>query len=282
MAEWLLEPLQYGFFLRGLSSGLMTALVCGVLSGFIVWRGMAFIGDALAHAILPGIVLAVMFGFPLLLGALAAAFVSVIGIGALTSHRGLKEDSAIGVIFAGAFALGILLMGMVATFKDLNHVLFGNILGVSRADLWIIAVIGGLVLLSVLLFYKELLVSSFDPTHATAIGLSPRQIHYGLLILIAATTVIATQTVGVVLVMALLVTPAATASLLVKNFTRVLVLSVMTAVVSVIVGFYLSFYLNTASGASIVIVLTLLFLCAFIYSRIKHAVVVMEKETRRD
>ena len=278
MVEWLLEPLQYGFFLRGLVSGLMTALVCGVLSGFIVWRGMAFIGDALAHAILPGIVLAVMLGFPLLLGALGAAFVSVIGIGALTSHRGLKEDSAIGVIFAGAFALGILLMGMVATFQDLNHVLFGNILGVSLGDLWIIAVI---VLLSVLLFYKELLVSSFDPIHATAIGLSPRQIHYGLLLLIAATTVIATQTVGVVLVMALLVTPAATASLLVRNFNRVVIVSVITALVSVIVGFYLSFYLNTASGASIVIVLTLLFLAAFVFSRIKHAVVVMEKETRR-
>ena len=142
MAEWLLEPLRYSFFLRGLFSGLIVALTCGVLSGFIVWRGMSFIGDALSHSILPGIVLAVVLGFHMLVGALIAAVVSVIAIGALTSYRGFREDTAIGVIFTGAFALGILLMNKVASFRDLTHILFGNILGVSNFDMIMIIIVG--------------------------------------------------------------------------------------------------------------------------------------------
>ena len=248
---------------------MMVAVACGILSGFVVWRGMAFIGDALAHAILPGIVLSVVLGIHMLLGALVAAFISVFGIGLLTSHRGFKEDTAIGVIFAGAFALGILLMSQVATFKDLSHILFGNVLGVSSFDLTLIIVIGLVVSFFVFLFYKELLVTSFDVTHATAIGLSPTLIHYGILMLIAATTVIATQTVGVVLVLALLVTPAATASLVVKELPKIIMLSVLFAIISIIAGFYSSYYFNLASGAAIVLILTLFFLIAFLYSKLR-------------
>ncbi len=266
MIDIILEPLGYGFFRWGLIAGIITAIACGVLSGFIVWRGMAFIGDAMAHAILPGIVLAVIFGFHILLGALGAALVSVVGIGVISGRKGFKEDTAIGVIFAGAFALGILLMSMVSSMKDLSHILFGNILGISRFDLILISIVGVLVVLAVFLFYKEILVTSFDPTHSTAIGLSPKFIHYSLLILIAATTVIAAQTVGVVLVLALMVTPAATASLLVKNLPRIILLSDIFAVISVILGFYLSYYFDLASGATIVIVLTAFFLVSFLVS----------------
>lgn len=269
MAEWLLEPLGYAFFLRGLVSGIFVALACGVLSGFIVWRGMAFIGDALAHAILPGIVIAVMVGAPVLLGAMAAALVSVFAIGTLTSHRGFREDTAIGVIFTGTFALGILLMNKVASFQDLSHILFGNILGVSRFDLILIAAVALIVTALVILFFKELLVTSFDSTHAIAIGLSPNAIRYGLLVLIAATTVIAAQTVGVVLVLALLVTPAAAASLLAKKLKKIIFLSVLFSVISVVLGFYASYYFDLASGAAIVLVLTLFFLVAFIYARLR-------------
>jgi len=270
VVEWILEPLQYGFFMRGLLSGLIVALTCGILSAFIVWRGMAFIGDALAHAVLPGIVVSIMLGVHVLIGALGAAVLSVLGIGILTRHKGFKEDTAIGVIFAGAFALGILLMSKVSSFKDLTHILFGNILGVSSFDVILISAVGLVVMVSVRLFYKELLVTSFDATHARAIGLSPQLIHFGLLILVAATTVLATQTVGVVLVMALLVTPAAAASLLVKKLSRIILLSTVYSMSSILVGFYLSYYGDLASGATIVLVLTLIFIISFTFSKLKR------------
>lgn len=271
MVEWLLEPLQYGFFQRGLMAGIIVAFSCGVLSAFIVWRGMAFIGDALAHAVLPGIVLSIVLGIHVLIGALVAAILSVIGIGALTRNKGFKEDTAIGVIFAGAFALGILLMSQVASFKDLSHILFGNILGVSTLDVVLISIVGVIVVGAVFLFYKELLVTSFDPTHAKAIGLSPQLIHFALLILVAATTVLATQTVGVVLVMALLVTPAAAASLLVRELVKIIRLSILFAVTAIITGFYFSYYFDLASGATIVLILTLFFIIAFIISKIRFS-----------
>jgi len=271
VVDWIIEPLQYSFFLRGLFAGIAVAAACGILSGFIVWRGMAFIGDALAHAILPGIVLAIMLGVHMLIGALVAAVISVIAIGALTNHKGFKEDTAIGVIFAGAFALGILLINRFAGFKDLTHILFGNILGVSGLDLVLIISVAALIILMVILFYKELLVTSFDSTHALAIGLSPTLIHFGFLILVASTTVIATQTVGVVMVLALLVTPAATASLIVKELPKIIVLSIGFSVLSIITGFYASYYFDAPSGATIVIVLTLFFIAAFIYSKLRDS-----------
>lgn len=269
MVEWILEPLQYSFFLKGLLAGIAVAAACGILSGFIVWRGMAFIGDALAHAILPGIVLATMLGIHMLIGALIAAIISVLAIGALTNHRGFKEDTAIGVIFAGAFALGLLLINRVTGFKDLTHILFGNILGVSSFDLLLIVLVSVVVISVVILFYKELLVTSFDSTHALAIGLSPTVIHFGFLILTASTTVIATQTVGVVMVLALLVTPAATASLLVKELPKIMMLSILFSTTSIVTGFYSSYYFDAPSGATIVIVLTILFILAFFFSKIK-------------
>ncbi|MBN2737294.1 MAG: metal ABC transporter permease [Spirochaetales bacterium] len=264
MVLWIVEPLQYAFFVKGLLAGIITAVACGVLSGFVVWRGMAFIGDALAHSILPGVVIALVLGVNLLFGALGAAVLSVAAIGTLSRKKGFRDDTAIGVIFTGAFALGVLLMSKIGSFKDLTHVLFGNVLGVSVSDLILILIVGVLVVVLVILFYKELLVTSFDKTHAIAIGLSPELIHYLLLGMIAVTTVIASQTVGVVLVLALLVTPAASASLLVKSLKKIILLSTGLAVVSVIAGFYLSYYFDLASGALIVLVLSGFFIVAFI------------------
>ena len=265
MVEWLLEPLQYSFFVRGLLAGVVVSIACGVLSAFVVWRGMAFIGDALAHAILPGIVISFFLGINILIGAIIAALISVAGIGTLGSKKGFKEDTAIGVIFSGAFALGVLLMSKLGSFKDFSHILFGNILGVSVSDLLIIVAIGVPVVIVIIIFFKELLVTSFDSTHSTAIGLSPKLIHFGLLILIAVTTVIASQTVGVVLVLALLVTPAATASLLLKDLSKIILFSVIISILSVVIGFYTSFYFDFASGASIVLVLTGFFIVSFIF-----------------
>ncbi|MFW6313520.1 MAG: metal ABC transporter permease [Spirochaetota bacterium] len=263
MVDWLIEPIGYAFVLRGLLAGLLASAACASLSAFVVWRGMAFAGDAMAHSILPGIVVAYVFGFSLFLGAMGAAIVAVVGIGLISRHGSLREDTAIGVMFAGLFALGILLLSEVATFQDLSHVLFGNILGVSRSDLIAMIVVVAIVVIAVGFFYKELLVTSFDPAHAVAIGLSPEWIRYGLLGAVALTTVVAVQTVGVVLVLALLVTPAASASLLSRRMSTIMLLSVAFAVVATLVGFYTSYYLDLSSGPAIVLALTLVFVLSW-------------------
>jgi ABC-type Mn2+/Zn2+ transport system permease subunit len=266
MGHWLIEPFAYGFIVRGLIAGLLAGVACAVLSAFIVWRGMAFVGDAMAHAVLPGIVAAFMMGISLFVGALAAALLIALGIGVLTRGGQMKEDTAIGVVFTGFFALGILLLSKVTTYQDLTHILFGDILGVSRFDLLAMVGVVVVVLAVVALFYKELLVTSFDPGHAVAIGLSPELVRYGLLLVIALTVVAAIQTVGVVLVLALLVTPGAAASLLARRLPVIMALGALFAVIAAFAGLYASYYANVASGASIVLTLTAIFLIVFLIS----------------
>ena len=269
MVEWLTEPLTYSFAVRGLLAGLLAAVSCAALSAFVVWRGMAFIGDAVAHSILPGIVIAFVLGISLFAGALIAAIVTAAGIGILTRKHTLREDTAIGVIFTGLFALGIILLSRFSSYQDLTHILFGNLLGVDRADLIAMLIIAVFVWVVIAAFYKELLATSFDPALAVVIGLSPELVRYGLLFLIAITVVIGIQTVGVVLVLALLVTPAAVASIAAKRLGTIILLSGAVAVVSTIVGFYASYYLDIASGASVVLVLSIFFVVAFVWSRFR-------------
>ena len=263
MIDWLIEPLQYAFVVRGLVAGLLAAVACASLSAFVVWRGMAFVGDALAHAILPGIVVAYALGISLFIGALGAAVLAVFGIGLFSRRGHLREDTAIGVIFAGFFALGIFLLSRMVSFQDLGHILFGNILGVAAGDLVAMAIVVALVIAGVAVGFKELLVTPFDPSHAVAIGLSPELLRYGLLMLLALTTVVAIQTVGVVLVLALLVTPGAAASMISRQMVRIMGLSIVFAIVATIVGFYASYYANVASGSAIVLSLTVIFLVAW-------------------
>lgn len=269
MVEWVVAPLTYGFVARGLIAGLLAGASCALLSAFVVWRGMAFIGDAIAHSILPGIVVAFMLGVSLFVGALAAAFVTAIGIGVVTRKQSMREDTAIGVIFTGLFALGIILLSRITSYQDLSHILFGNILGVGRSDLIALLVIAVVVALAIVAFYKELLAASFDPTHSVVIGLSPELVRYGLLFLVAITVVAGIQTVGVVLVLALLVTPAATASLLAKRLVSIIVLSEIFAAAATIVGFYASYYFDLASGATIVLTLSLCFAVAYVVNLLR-------------
>lgn len=269
MMELILEPLSYAFVLRGLAAGMLAALSCALLSAFVVWRGMAFLGDALAHAILPGIVLAYVLGFSLFFGALGAAAVAVVLIGAISGQRRLKEDTAIGIVFSGFFALGVLFMSRITTYQDLGHVLFGNILGVASSDLVVMSVV---VLITVTVLagsYKELLVTSFDPAHSVAIGLSPSAIRYLLLFLLALTTVVAIQTVGVILVLSLLVTPGAAASMLSRRLRSITILSVVMSLTATLIGFYVSYYGDVASGPAIVLTLTMFFGIAFAFSQMK-------------
>lgn len=272
MIDFILEPFGYAFVLRGLAAGLLAAVSCALLSAFVVWRGMAFVGDALAHAVLPGIVVAYVVGFSIFFGALGAAVLAVVGIGLISSRMRLREDTAIGIVFSGFFALGVLLMSRITTYQDLSHILFGNILGVAPTDLVLMSVVVVITVVALALSFKEILVASFDPAHSVAIGLSPALIRYLLLLLLAMTTVVAIQTVGVILVLSLLVTPAAAASMVSKRLRTIVLVSVGVSIVATLAGFYMSFYADFASGPTIVLILTLFFILAFVWSRLRERV----------
>lgn len=265
--QWLTEPLGYEFMVRALVAAIIVGVVSSVLGTYIVLRGMAFFGDAVAHTILPGVVLAFLAGWPLAVGALITGVLTAIGIGALTSRGVLKEDTAIGVVFAGLFALGVAMLSATGNYTvDLAHFLFGNLLSVSYGDLWLTAVLGGGVLLIVLLFYKEFLVMTFDPVLAVTLRLPTTFLRYLLLVLIGVTIVISLQVVGIALMMAMLVTPAATASLLTRRLPTMMATAGIIGAGSGAIGLYASFYLNIASGPTVVLVATLLFGLVFLFA----------------
>ncbi|HEY85506.1 MAG TPA: metal ABC transporter permease [Chloroflexi bacterium] len=266
----LLDPLGYEFMVRGLIAALMVGIVSAVIGTYIVLRGMALFGNALAHAILPGVAVAYLLGGNnqswLFVGGLTAGVITSLGIGAI-SKGNIKQDTAIGVMFTGMFALGIALISTVRSYTvDLTHFLFGDVLGVSNSDLWLIGVFGGLVILTVLAFYKEFLVLSFDPILSKTLRLPAAFLNYLMLLLIAITIVLSLQTVGVALMSAMLVTPAASASLLTRRLPIMMALAATIGALSAIFGLYLSFYVNIASGPAIVLVTTFFFLLAFIFS----------------
>lgn len=263
MVNWLLEPLSYAFMQRGFAAAIIVGIVCALVGCYIVLRGMAFFGDALAHSILPGLALGylVQGGVGgLFWWALGAAVVSSLGIGALSRAANLRRDTAIGIIFAGMFALGIAMISTIQNYAlDLAHFLFGNVLGVSAADLRLSLALGLVVMLLILLLYKEFLVLSFDPLLARTLRLPARALEAALLILIAVAIVVSLQTVGVALVVALLVTPAAAASLVSRRLPRMMALAAFIAAFSGVAGLYISYYLDVASGAAIVLACTLIF-----------------------
>lgn len=269
MLDFILNPLQYAFMVRGLAAAVMVGITCGVLGTYVVLRGMAFFGDALAHAILPGIAVAYLLSGggqgPLFWGGLVAGVGTALGIGAISRSGQIREDTAIGVIFAGMFALGVALISTVRNFSvDLTHFMFGNVLGVSPSDLRLTAIFGGLMLLLVILLYKEFLVISFDPVLASILRLPAQLFRYLMLVMMAVTVVIALQTVGVGLMVAMLVTPAATASLLTRRLPVMMALSGAIGAISGAIGLYLSYYVSVASGAAIVLVCTAFFLLALL------------------
>ncbi len=264
MLDFLFEPLQYAFMVRGLIAAIGVGIVSAVVGTYVVLRGMAFFGDALAHSILPGVAVGYLVGGgarePLFWWALVAAILSAFGIGTISRNTKIKEDTAIGIIFAGTFALGVALISTVRSYTvDLAHFLFGDVLGVRESDLWLIAIFGGLTILLILAFYKEFLVLSFDPIFATTLRLPVRLLEFLLLVLIAITIVVSLQTVGVALMVAMLVTPAATAYLLTKRLPIMMALAATFASISGVIGLYISYYWSIASGSAIVLVCTALF-----------------------
>jgi manganese/iron transport system permease protein len=265
--SFLLEPLQYAFMTRAFAASVIVGVLCAVMGTYVVLRGMAFLGDAMAHAILPGVAVAYILQGNLLLGALVAALVIAIGIGLLSRQGTIKEDTAIGILFAAALSLGVALISSMQSYAvDLGHILFGDVLGVSAADLILTAALAFVVLLTVILLYKPFVVISFDPVLAATMRLPADLLRLLMLVLLALTVVISLQTVGVGLAAAMLVTPAATAYLLTRRLLPMMLLAAVLGALSSVVGLYVSYYLNIVSGAAIVLAATLFFLLAWLFN----------------
>ncbi|WP_439886834.1 metal ABC transporter permease [Pseudomonas sp. MBLB4123] len=264
--DFLHALVEYDFLQKALLTSAMVGILCGVIGCFIILRGMALMGDAISHAVLPGVALSYMLGINLLLGAVLSGLLTAVAIGYVSQHSRIKQDVSIGVLFTAAFALGIVLITLQKSSSDLYHVLFGNVLAVRPGDMALTLAIGALVLVAIYLFYKELLLSTFDATMAAASGLPVRLIHYLLLTLLTLVTVASLQTVGIVLVVAMLITPAATAYLLTNRLSLMIAWAAGLGLVSACCGLYLSFTYNLASGATIVMIATVLFFVALLLS----------------
>jgi len=256
----LLEPLQYAFVQRALLAAVLVALVCASVGVFVVLRGLAFLGDAIAHAAFPGVVIAFLMKINIVIGGSIAAVASALAIGAVARRSGLKEDTAIGVVFSGMFAVGIVLFSSIRTYTgDLLGILFGDVLGVAADQLVLAAITAAVVLVGLWIIWRQLVFVSFDPIGAAAAGLNTLRYDTLLLGLIGLAIAVSVQIVGVVLVVAMLVTPAATARLLAQDLRALVIGALVVAVVSSIAGIWLSYYVNAASGGTIVLVATTLF-----------------------
>lgn len=265
--DLLLEPLQYGFFVRALVAAAIVGVVCAVVGSYMVLRGLVFMGDAISHAAFPGVVIAYLLGWPVYLGGAIAGVATALGIGWLSRRGGLRNDTTIGVLFASMFALGIALFSAIPNFVgDLFAFLVGNVLGISGDELLGLAVLAAIVLGLVALFWKELLYATFDPLGAAASGLPVARLEYLFLGLIALTIIVSLQAVGIILVVAMLVTPAATAQLISIRFARLILGAIAIGVLSAVLGLYLSYWLDIATGATIVLVQAALFGIVFVLS----------------
>lgn len=253
LLELIIQPLEYGFMVRAIVATLLAAILCAVLSCWLVLTGWSLLGDAVSHAVLPGVVLAYALGWPFAVGASIFGVLAVALIGGVRATSRVKEDAAIGIVFTTLFALGLVLVSVTPSQVDLNHIIFGNLLGVSPADLTQVVVLVALCLAVLLFKRKDLTLFAFDPGHVRTIGLSPRFLGSILLGVLALTCVVALQAVGVVLVVAMLVVPGSTARLLSQRMSRMLWIAPSVSVIGSLVGLYLSYYLDISSGGSVVL-----------------------------
>ncbi|ABD08101.1 ABC-3 [Rhodopseudomonas palustris HaA2] len=264
--DWFAGPLAYPFMQRALVISVMVAAVCAVLSCYLVLKGWSLMGDAVSHAVLPGIVLAHVLNLPYAIGAFAAGLSCAVFTGYLTANSRVKEDTVMGIVFSGMFGLGLVMFTKIETDQHLNHILFGNVLGVTPRDLIETAIVAGGTLLVVLLKGRDLLLYCFDPNHARSIGLPVVWLHYGLLVLLALTIVASLKAVGIILVVAMLVAPGATAYLLTDSFDRMLVIATVVATSSAALGTLISFHIDGATGACIVLTQAVVFVLAFLFA----------------
>jgi manganese/iron transport system permease protein len=262
MMERLLEPFQYPFMIQAMSVGTVVGVVCAVLSCFLVLKGWSLMGDAISHAVLPGIVIAYAIGAPLAIGAFLSGLLCAVATGFVKANSRLKEDTAMGVVFTGLFAFGLVIFTKIKTDLHLDHILFGNILGIERRDMIETFVVGGITLLAVVLLRRDLLLFCFDAGHARSIGLRTNLLYYVLLSLLAATVVASLKAVGIILVIAMLVTPGCIGFLLTERFGRMLAIATASAGLSCVGGVYVSFFINASTAACMVLIQTIIFLFA--------------------
>jgi len=278
--EFINDLMNYEFLQRAFVTSVVVGIICGIIGSFIILRGMALMGDAISHAILPGVAISYMLGINYFYGAVFFGILTAFGIGVVSQHSRIKNDASIGIVFTAFFALGIILIGKAQTATDLTQILFGNVLSVRTSDMVITIIIGIIIIMCVIIFYKELLVSTFDETLAASYGLPTKWIHYGIMLLLTLATVASLQTVGVVLVVAMLITPASTAYLLTNRFSIMIVLSSFFGALSSVIGLYISFKYNLSSGAVNVIAATIIFMIVFIFSP-KQGVLFKALRTRK-
>jgi manganese/iron transport system permease protein len=264
--DLLVVPLSYGFMQRALVAAVLIGAVCAVLSCYLVLKGWSLMGDAISHAVLPGVVIAFVLGLPLAVGAFAAGLTCALATGYLKDNSRVKEDTVMGIVFSGMFGFGLVLFTKVETEQHLNHILFGDMLGITVRDLIEVAIIAGGTLLIVLARRKDLLLYCFDPQHARAIGLPLGVIHYGLLVLLALTIIASLKAVGIILVVAMLVAPGAIAYLLTNRFERMLLIAAAVAIGASVLGTLVSFHIDGATGPCIVLIQAFIFLLAFLFS----------------
>ncbi len=264
--DWIAMPLSYPFMQRALVVSVLVAAVCAVLSCYLVLKGWSLMGDAISHAVLPGIVVAHVLSLPLALGAFVAGLACALFTGYLKENSRIKEDTVMGIVFSGMFGLGLVIFTKVETDQHLNHILFGNVLGVTVRDLIETAIVAGGTLLIVLIKRRDLLLYCFDPNHARSIGLPVRMLHYGLLILLSLTIVASLKAVGIILVIAMLIGPGATAYLLTDSFERMLAIAAGVAITSAAFGTIASFHIDGATGACIVLIQAVFFALAFLFA----------------
>lgn len=264
--EILLEPLQYEFMLRALGATMAAAIVCALISCWLVLIGWSLMGDAVSHAVLPGVVLSYLLGWPFAVGAVIFGLLAVALIGTVSATSRTKEDAATGIVFTTLFAFGIVLISITPSDTDLSHILFGNVLGVLSADLWQVTGLAAVCMVILLMKRRELVLWAFDPKHTRALGISPGKLRALLLIVLALSSVVALQVVGVILVVALLIIPGATAHLLTDRFERMLVIAPSLAVCGSVVGIYLSYWLDASPGGLIVVVLGVMFALVYLFA----------------
>lgn len=271
MIETLLLPFQFPFMQKAFAIALLVAVPSALLSCFLVLKGWSLMGDAVSHAVLPGVVLAYIAGIPLAIGAFAAGMICALATGYLKENSRVKEDTVMGVVFSGMFGLGIVLYTKIQTEVHLDHILFGDMLGVSWSDVTQTGLIAGFCIAVICIFRRDLLLHAFDPQHARAIGLRVKWLHYGLLCVLALTIVGALKAVGIILAIALLISPGAVAYLLTTRFERMLAVSVAISVAASLAGVYVSFFIDSAPAPTIVLLLSASFVAAFLYSRLRIA-----------
>lgn len=260
------DAFQYAFMQRALLTSVLVGAICGILSCYVVLKRWSLLGDAISHAVLPGVAIAYLLGWPFFVGAFITGALTSVGIGAIERHTRIKSDAAMGLMFTSAFALGIVIISKIASSTHLMHILFGNVLGVKQSALLLTLVASVIALLVVWLAYRPLLLYAFDPLQAQALGFNTSVIHYGLILLLTLTIVASLETVGIILVVAMLITPGATAHLLTDRFKTMMLISVGVGVSSAVIGLWLSVVLDVASGGTIVLVATSWFFMALLFS----------------